>query len=193
MFRTKLVLPIEGRAAMITRSPGCRPEVISSRSAKPGRHAGDEAACAAAACSIVVEAALHQLAQRHEAAANALVGDLEDRASPPDRALRRRPARPRTRVARILFASEISAAQRRLFLDDPRVVLDVASNAARRRRARDVGRPADLVELAGCAQLFLQRDEIDRVGLLVERDHLRRRCGGAPRGRNRRASITSAA
>ena len=34
-FITKLVLPIEGRAATITRSDRWRPEVISSRSVKP--------------------------------------------------------------------------------------------------------------------------------------------------------------
>ena len=35
MFSTRLVLPIDGRAATMTMSDGCRPEVISSRSAKP--------------------------------------------------------------------------------------------------------------------------------------------------------------
>ena len=34
-FMAKVVLPIEGRPAMITKSEGCRPEVISSRSRKP--------------------------------------------------------------------------------------------------------------------------------------------------------------
>ena len=35
MFSTRLVFPIDGRAAMMTRSDGCRPDVISSRSVKP--------------------------------------------------------------------------------------------------------------------------------------------------------------
>ena len=35
MFRQKLVLPIDGRAATMTRSPGWRPDVISSSSVKP--------------------------------------------------------------------------------------------------------------------------------------------------------------
>ncbi len=34
-FMAKVVLPMEGRPAMITRSEGCRPEVISSRSRNP--------------------------------------------------------------------------------------------------------------------------------------------------------------
>ncbi len=35
MLSASAVLPIDGRPAMITRSPGCSPDVISSRSAKP--------------------------------------------------------------------------------------------------------------------------------------------------------------
>ena len=43
IFSTRLVLPIEGRAATMTRSPGCRPRVFRSMSVEPGRHAGDVA------------------------------------------------------------------------------------------------------------------------------------------------------
>ena len=35
MFSVSAVFPIDGRAAMITRSPGCRPPVILSNSLKP--------------------------------------------------------------------------------------------------------------------------------------------------------------
>ncbi len=35
MFSTRLVLPIDGRAATITMSPGCRPRVLRSMSSKP--------------------------------------------------------------------------------------------------------------------------------------------------------------
>ena len=35
MLSTKLVLPIDGRAATSIRSDGCRPDVISSRSTNP--------------------------------------------------------------------------------------------------------------------------------------------------------------
>ncbi|MNC92376.1 hypothetical protein D3C83_87860 [compost metagenome] len=34
-MRTRLVLPIDGRAAMMTRSPSCRPRVLRSMSSKP--------------------------------------------------------------------------------------------------------------------------------------------------------------
>ena len=78
IFSTKLVFPIDGRAATRTRSDGCSPDVISSRSRKPGRHAGDE--------PLVLlqlldrrEAALHEIAQRHEAGADPILGDREDR------------------------------------------------------------------------------------------------------------------
>ena len=36
----------------------------------------------------------------------------------------------------------------------------------------DVGRAADFVELAGAPELFLQRDEVDRVAALGELHHL---------------------
>ncbi len=35
MLSARLVLPIAGRPATMTSSPGCRPEVISSKSTKP--------------------------------------------------------------------------------------------------------------------------------------------------------------
>ena len=35
MFMEKEVFPMDGRPATITRSPGCRPEVMRSRSSKP--------------------------------------------------------------------------------------------------------------------------------------------------------------
>ena len=35
MLTASVVLPIEGRPAMMIRSPGCRPEVISSSCRKP--------------------------------------------------------------------------------------------------------------------------------------------------------------
>ena len=37
---------------------------------------------------------------------------------------------------------------------------------------RDVGGPADFVELSRAGELFLERDEVDRVPALAELDHL---------------------
>ena len=70
------------------------------------------------------------------------------------------------------MAAKIRFAQRRLFLDDARVVLDVGGARHAVGQRRDVGRTADFVELAGARQLLLQRDEIDRLVPLVERNHL---------------------
>ena len=63
------------------------------------------------------------------------------------------------------------AAQRRLFLDDARVVLDVGRARHAVGEGGDVRRPADFVEVAGARELFLQRDEVDRVAALAEHHH----------------------
>ena len=44
MFRQSAVFPIEGRAARMIRSEGCRPDVIRSRSRKPDGDSGDHLA-----------------------------------------------------------------------------------------------------------------------------------------------------
>ena len=66
MFSTKLVLPIDGRAATITRSDFWKPGRHLVEIDEAARHAGDE--------PLVLlqlldrrEAALHELAERHEA------------------------------------------------------------------------------------------------------------------------------
>ena len=78
MFSTRLVFPIDGRAATMTRSAGCSPDVISSRSVKP---VGTPVISSLRACSfsIVSRLALRQVAQRDEAVAHLVVGDREDR------------------------------------------------------------------------------------------------------------------
>ena len=77
MFSTRLVFPIDGRAAMMIRSDGCRPDVISSRSVKP---VGTPVISSLRACSfsMVSRLRLRQVAQRHEAVADLVVGDRED-------------------------------------------------------------------------------------------------------------------
>ncbi len=118
-----------------------------------------------------IEAVAHQLAQRREADGRALVGDLEDAAF-----------RFVEDLLRILFGAVgrdrdvvralNQRAERRLLLDDARVVPDVRRARHAVDQARDVRRPADLVEFARAAQLLFQRDQIDRVVALGERDHL---------------------
>ena len=63
-------------------------------------------------------------------------------------------------------------AKGRLFLDDARVVLDVGAARHAVGERRDVGGAADFLELARSLQLVLQRDQVDGVVALAERDHL---------------------
>ena len=71
-----------------------------------------------------------------------------------------------------LVRGEDQVPEGRLLLDDPRVVLDVGRARHAVDERGDVGRAADLVELAGPPELFLQRDQIDGVAALGELDHL---------------------
>ena len=135
-----------------------------------GGHAGDE--------PLVLlqlldrrKAALDQIAQRHETLADAVLGDLEDRLF--------RPVQDHVRV----FLGAVGLGEdavgrvdqvpeRRLFLDDPRVVLDVGAPRHAVGQRGDVGGTADLFELARPAQFLAQRHEINRLVALAQRDHL---------------------
>ena len=75
-------------------------------------------------------------------------------------------------VARILFGGEDQVPEGRLLADDARVVLDVGGVGQPVDERRDIGGAADLVELARARQLFLQRDEVDRIAPLAQLDHL---------------------
>ena len=164
MFSTRLVFPIDGRAATMIRSDGCRPDVISSRSVKP---VGTPVISSLRACSfsIVSRLRLRQVAQRDEAVAHLVVGDREDRVLglvEDDVGLLFGLVGGRED----LVGREDQVPERRLLLDDPRVVLDVGRARHAVDERGDVGRAADFVELAGSPELFLQRDEIDRVAAL---------------------------
>ena len=63
-------------------------------------------------------------------------------------------------------------AKGRLLLDDPRVVLDVGRPRHAVDQRRDVGRAADLVEIARAPELLLQGHQIDGVVALRQLDHL---------------------
>ena len=78
MFSTKLVLPIDGRAATMTRSDFWKPEVISSRSTKP---LGTPVTRPAVLLQLLDQliAGIDELADADEAGAHAVLGDLEDR------------------------------------------------------------------------------------------------------------------
>ena len=155
---------------MITRSDGCRPGRHLVEIGEAGRHAGDQL-LARVQLLDRVEAALREVAQRDEAVAHLVVGDREDRVL----------GLIEDEVGLVLavvggredlVGREDQVPERRLLLDDPRVVLDVGRARHAVDERGDVGRAADLVELARPPELLLQRDEIDRVVALRQLDHL---------------------
>ena len=77
MFSTKLVLPIDGRAAMMHQVAGLQAGRHLVQLGEAGRHAGHQAAVLLQLAERV-EAALHQVGEGMKPAADALVGDLED-------------------------------------------------------------------------------------------------------------------
>ncbi len=154
MFSTRLVLPIDGRAAMITRSPACSPEVISSRSVKP---VGTPVTSSRRECSFSMVSRLPWARSRSETkpsrtlssaiAKIALLGLIEDQIGL---------VLARVRGRENLVGREDQVAKGGLLLDDPRVVLDVGRPRHAVDQRRDVGRAADLVEIARAPELLLQ-------------------------------------
>ncbi len=134
-----------------------------------GRHAGDE--------RLVLEqpldlwkAVTDQRAHRHEAGLDAVFGDGKNRAL----------GLVEDEVgfliglvggAEDLVRREDQVPERRLFLDDLRVVLDVGRSRHPVNERCDVGRAAHLLEVAGALQLLLERHEIDRLAALRQIEH----------------------
>ena len=137
---------------------------------EPGGHTGDQALVLLQLLD-GAEAALDEVAQRHEPGADPVLCDRENRAL---RLIEQQVwlLLGLVRLDEDLVGRVDQIAQRRLFLDDPRVVLDVRRPRHAIGERRDVGRAADVVEVARARQLFLQRDEIDRIAALAEHDHL---------------------
>ena len=121
--------------------------------------------------SIVSRLRLRQVAQRDEAVADLVVGDREDGVLgliEDDVGLLLGLVGGRQN----LVGREDQVPERRLLLDDPRVVLDVGRARHAVDERGDVGRAADLVELAGSPELLFERDQIDGVAALGQLDHL---------------------
>ena len=135
-----------------------------------GRHAGDELLVRVQLLDRL-EARLREVAQRDEAVANLVVRDREDRMLGL--------VEDEVRVLRALVGRRDDlvrggdqAPQRRLLLDDPRVVVDVGRARHAVDERGDVGRAAHFLELARATQFLLERHQIDRVAPLGELDHL---------------------
>ena len=134
-----------------------------------GRHTGDE--------RLVLEqpldlwkAVTDQRAHRHEAGLDAVFGDGKNRAL----------GLVEDEVgfliglvggAEDLVRREDQVPERRLFLDDLRVVLDVGRSRHPVNERCDVGRAAHLLEVAGALQLLLERHQIDRLAALRQIEH----------------------
>ena len=169
MFSTRLVLPIDGRAATMIRSPRWNPRVILSISVKP---------VAMPVMKLLVlkelldlrEAVLDQVAHGDKAGLDAVVGDREDRAF---RLVENEVGFliGLVGVRQNLVRREDQVAQRRLLFDDARVVLDVGGARDAVDERGDVGGAADLVEIAGAFERVFQRDQIDRLAAFGELDH----------------------
>ena len=170
MFRTKLVFPIDGRAATSTEIRGLQAGGNRVEVDEPGRHAGDQPLVLLQLLD-GAEAALHQVAERDEAGANPVLGDGKDRA------LRFVEQEVRlqfglVRLDEYLVGRVYEVAKRGFLFDDPRVVFDVRRSRDAVGERRNVGRTSDIVEIPGACQLLLQRHEVDRIAALAEHHHL---------------------
>ena len=115
----------------------------------------------------LLEALAHELVDALEAAADPVLGEVEDHLLGPVDELRRLagpvPAEPLD-----LLADDREAAQRRHLADDLRVVAGVRRRRDERRDLVDPLLAADLVELAALVELVGDGDRVDRLALLVE-------------------------
>ena len=170
MFRTSAVLPTDGRAAMMTRSPGLEARRHLVEIGEPRRHAGDELLALVRALDRR-EARVRQLAHRREPGPHAIFGNRENRLL----------GLVEDEVGLLLglvggrkdlVGGEDQIAKRRLLAHDARVVLDVGGMGQAVDERGNVGGAAYFVELSRAGELFLERDEVDRVAPLAQLDHL---------------------
>ena len=134
------------------------------------RHAGDELLALVRALDRG-EARVRQLAHRREPGAHAIFGDRENRLlglveNEIGLLLRLVGGR------KNLVGREDQIPERRLLAHDARVVLDVGGVGQAVDERGNVGGAADFVELSRAGELFLERDEVDRVSPLAQLDHL---------------------
>ena len=115
----------------------------------------------------LLEALAHELVDALEAAADAVLGEVEDHLLGPVDELRRL-ARPVPAEPLDLLADDREPAQRRHLADDARVVAGVRRRRHERRDLVDPRLAADLVELALLVELVGDRDRVDRLALLVQ-------------------------
>jgi hypothetical protein len=168
MFVTSADLPIDGRAARTMRLPGWKPPVIASRSAKPGRGAGELLALGRELLPLA-DLGVQDVADLAEVLLAIVVGDLEDR-----------PLGALDEVARLAVVAvdggldvvgrREQPAQERAVLDQAAVVAQRADARRRRGERVDLGLAAGLLELAARAQVLGEREHVDRLAGREQRE-----------------------
>jgi hypothetical protein len=169
---------VEHEARLPHRRPGRDDHQIAALQAarhlveidKARRHAGDQPLLLEQLLDLR-KAFLHQIAHRHEAGLQTVVGNGEDR----------RLGFVKDDVGFLiglvgvgedLVGGVDQIAESALLLDDLRVVLDVGRTRDAIGERGDIGRTADVIELPRPGELLFQRDEVDRIVALIERHHL---------------------
>ena len=168
MFSASADFPIDGRAATMIRFPGWKPEVSLSSSLKP---VGQPVTSAPASYRCMIRSKLSfsspsmwlkSLVTRCWARSKTICSARSTRSVvSPGRSC---PSRAISAPART------SAAERRHLPDDPRIVRGVRRGGDERGELVDAGAAADLLELAALLERVDERDGVDRLALLVQRE-----------------------
>ena len=171
MFMAKAVFPMEGRAAMMIRSERCKPAGHFVQIGVVGGQAGDALAALQQRIDRS-ERLLDDLLHAHEAAADALLGELQDGGFG---------------VVENFFGGIAlvggagdggiggvnQSAQQRFVADNLDVVLDAGPVGDAIDQAGDVADIADRFEFLVPVELLDQRDHVDRPGGLGQIHHAR--------------------
>ena len=168
MFSASADFPIDGRAAMMIRLPGWKPDVSLSSSLKP---VGMPVTSAPASYRCMIRSKLSF--SRPSMWLKSLVTRCWARSKTICSARSTRSvglARPLLPEPGDLRPGPDEAAQRRHLAHDPRVVRGVRGRRDERRELVDPRAAADLLELAALLERVDERDRVDRLALLVERE-----------------------
>jgi hypothetical protein len=118
----------------------------------------------------LVELGVQQLLDRAEVLARVLVRDLEDRAlGHVDQVARERLVPVDLRLD--LVGRVEQPAEHRVFLDDPRVLAQVADGGHGAREQLDRRRAADVLQVARLLEVLDERQRVDRLALGVQIEH----------------------
>ena len=171
MLSARLVLPIDGRAARITRFDFCRPDVSRSSSPKPvGRPVTPLPSPFSNSMREPVEGLVERLLDEREVLAGAVLRDLVDLLLGHVEQLAR-VARPVVAELRDLGADADQAAQHRHLAHDLGVAPGVRDDGDGLGQREHGGPAADLLERAALIEPVADGDLVDGLGALIEVEH----------------------